>query len=265
MNNYKQYGSRLTGQPWKIIINKADLWLFLGPIFLAMAIRLIAARDAYPAPTDAGHFVGHGMAIANHLPNAWSAYWSQAMQAIAACAVTAGLDPGRSLQAFSIVAGVVVVACVQGMALILFRSHSAALAGGLLAAVAPGMVQYSVAGYSDMGFCALTLAATVCLLWAPQARRPWLFCVAAGLLMGAAAWFKALDASVMVVAMAMVCFIGEKPVQNLRRNTASLLAVLLAYSVGLVPLVNFTKSVSGHADLGTKISNLTVGDDWKDS
>ena len=106
-------------------------WLvYLGLAGLALGIRLMAARGAYPACGDAGHFVQHGVALAKGLSGAMSTYWSQGMIAIAAGAVKAGCDPRYALQATTLIAGVAVVVFFAGILWSLTGSWKLAVVGG---------------------------------------------------------------------------------------------------------------------------------------
>ena len=85
----------------------AYAWLLMG--VFALGVRLGAAQRAYPCAGDAGHFVQHGVALANGVPGAMSTYWSQGMIALAAGGVKLGLAPRRVLQGATLVSGLLQV------------------------------------------------------------------------------------------------------------------------------------------------------------
>ena len=97
---------------------------------VAFAVRWVAAREAYPVPGDGGHFVQYGEALA-HGHAKLSTYWSQGMVLAAAGAERVGLDPKRTLQGISFVAGMLVVLLFGGITGRVAKSGGWGLAGGL--------------------------------------------------------------------------------------------------------------------------------------
>lgn len=229
----------------------------------AATIRLLAARSAYPACGDAGHFVQHGVALANGVPGAMSSYWSQGMIVIAAVAVKLGLDPRYAMQLTTLVSGVAVVLLFLGVVWRLTGSRGLALVGGVILAVNPTMVQYSITGYSEMPYLALLMAG----IWVGLSTT--LNCFAkfglAGALIGASGYFKGLDAAVAACGFGLYACL-----QGRARGLAQVLQagiVPAAAFIVLLPLCIFTFVQDGSFTPGSKGGRafLALGSDWADS
>ena len=236
--------------------------VYLGLAVLAFGIRLYAARDAYPACGDAGHFVQHGVALANGVPGAMSTYWSQGMIAIAAGAAKAGGDPRHAMQATSFIAGVAVVVFFAGVIGLLTGSRGLALAGGAILATNPTLVQYSITGYSEMPYLAFLLAG----IWAGLHKKwpPFVAHGLAGLLIGLGGYFKGLDAAVAAIGYGLYVLWQGRARKRWEVRTAAV-APIIAFLV-LLPLCLFTYGKSGSFTPGSKGgSNFLVGSEWADS
>lgn len=229
---------------------------------IAASIRLLAARGTYPACGDAGHFVQHGVALANGVPGAMSTYWAQAMIAIAAGAVKLGFDPRYAMQTTTLVSGVLVVLLYVGVVWRLTGSRRWALVGGLILAVNPTMVQYSITGYSEMPYMAFLMAGV--WLGLSQAIKPLLKYGLAGALLGAGGYFKGLDAAVAAISYGV--YVLWKTCSRKRWNVReAAVAPIVAFFV-LMPLCMFTYSQTGNFTPGSKgFANFLVGSDWADS
>ena len=236
---------------------------FIVLMLLAAGIRLLAARDAYPACGDSAHFVQHGVALANGVPGAMSTYWSQGMIAIAAGATKMDLDPRYAMQVTTLVAGVALVLLFAGVIWRLTSSKGVSLVGGLLLATNPTMVQYSITGYSEMPYMALLMAG----VYVGLSRRgnPYVGHGLAGFLIGLSGYFKGLDAAVAACGYGLYVFLGNSSAVrwDIRRAAA---APVVAFLV-LMPLCLFTFSRTGSFTPGSKggRSFLALGADWADS
>ncbi|NLB65651.1 MAG: hypothetical protein GX803_04180 [Lentisphaerae bacterium] len=226
-------------------------------------IRLLAARSAYPACGDAGHFVQHGVALANGVPGAMSTYWSQGMIAIAAAAVKLGLDPRYAMQATTLVSGVAVVLLFLGVVWRLTGSRGMALIGGVILAVNPTMVQYSITGYSEMPYMAFLMTG----VWVSLSPcvKPLLTYGLAGALIGVGGYFKGLDAA--VAACGLGLFVLFQKSEGWRNKMTYASAVPVMAFVVLLPLCIFTYANSGSFTPGSKGGRafLALGSDWADS
>lgn len=236
--------------------------VWIGLAMLATVIRLLAARNAYPACGDAGHFVQHGVALANGVPGAMSTYWSQGMIAIAAAAVKLDLDPRYALQATTVVSGVAVVLLFLGAIWRLTRSRQLALTGGLILAVNPTMVQYSITGYSEMPYMMFLMGGVFVGL--SRRLHGVLRFALAGVLIGVGGYFKGLDAAVAACGFGLfACFQGgaRGRAQVLRAGIVPVAAFLL-----LLPLCIFTYIQAGSFTPGSKGGgNFAAGPNWADS
>ncbi len=238
---------------------KLRFWAWVGVLAVAFAVRWIAAREAYPVPGDGGHFVQWGVALA-HGHAKLSTYWSQGMVLAAAGAERLGMDPKRTLQGISFVAGMLVVLLFGGITGRVAKSAGWGLAGGLWAATNLTMVKYSIEGYSEMAYMAFLMGAVYV---AVGGKPGWKRDLAAGALLGLGGWFKGLDAAVAACAFALWRWIwgGRK------RWDWRLAAVVPTVAfVVLLPLCAYTYSETGQFAPGAKGgSNFLLGLDWKNS
>ncbi len=238
---------------------KLRFWAWMGVLAVAFAVRWIAAREAYPVPGDGGHFVQWGVALA-HGHAKLSTYWSQGMVLAAAGAEWLGMDPKRTLQGISFMAGMLVVLLFGGITGRVAKSGGWGLAGGLWAATNLTMVKYSIEGYSEMAYMAFLMGAVyVAVGGAPGWKRD----LAAGVLLGLGGWFKGLDAAVAACAYALWRWAWG----GRRRWDWRLAAVApaVAFAV-LLPLCAYTYSETGQFAPGSKGGAAILwGNDWKDS
>lgn len=233
-------------------------------IFLfALVIRVIASINAYPVAGDAAHFVQHGIALAHGDLRGLSLYWSQGMIGLAALAEFLGLDPRYVLQWVNILSGSIVCVLFYGISCRVLRNRAIALVIALWACVNPKMVQYSVTGYSEMSymlFLYFALLLFVCGLM--DGRR--VFFVCTGLALGMGAYFKALDACVVIgalVAYATGWFLYAKKY----RSVINIGLMVLMFAGLIFPLCAYTYQRTGSFSPGSKGSNFALGDNWKDS
>ena len=239
--------------------SKWRFWAWVGVLGVAFAVRWLAAREAYPVPGDGGHFVQWGVAMA-HGHAKLNTYWSQGMVLAAAGAERLGLDPKRTLQGISFVAGMLVVLLFGGITGRVTKSGGWGLAGGLWAATNLTMVQYSIEGYSEMAYMAFLMGVVYIAVGGKPGRKRDL---AAGVLLGLGGWFKGLDAAVAACAFALWRWVWG----GRRRWDWQLAAVapLVAFVV-LLPLCAYTYSETGQFTPGSKGGAAILwGDDWKDS
>lgn len=240
----------------------SSITVFILLALLAVGIRLQAARDAYPACGDSGHFVQHGVALANGVPGAMSTYWSQGMIAIAAGAVKMGLDPRRAMQATTLVAGLAVVLLFAGVIWRLTSSKGLSLVGGLVLATNPTMVQYSITGYSEMPYMALLMAGVWVAL--SPCGKPLFKYGLAGALIGTGGYFKGLDAA--VAACGLGLFVLFQKSEGWRRKILHAGAIPAMAFIVLLPLCVFTYLNDGSFTPGSKGgANFALGADWADS
>lgn len=237
-------------------------WCFLawvGVLAVAFAVRWVAAREAYPVPGDGGHFVQWGVALA-HGHAKLNTYWSQGMVLAAAGAERLGVDPKRTLQGISFVAGMLVVLLFGGITGRLAKSGGWGLVGGLWAATNLTMVKYSIEGYSEMAYMALLMGAVyVALGGMPGWKRD----LAAGVLLGLGGWFKGLDAAVAACAYALWRWAWGG---RWRWDWRLAAVVPTVAFVVLLPLCAYTYSETGQFAPGSKGGgNFLLGLDWKDS
>ena len=239
--------------------SKWRFWAWVGVLGVAFAVRGAAARDAYPGPGDAGHFVQWGVAMA-HGHAKLNTYWSQGMVLAAAGAERLGVDPKRALQGISCVAGMLVVLLFGGIVGRVSTSGGWGLAGGLWVATNPMMVKYSIEGYSEMAYMAFLMGV---VFVAVGGKAGWKRDLAAGVLLGLGGWFKGLDAAVAACAYALWRWVWG----GRRRLDWRLAAVApVAAFVVLLPLCIYTWSQTGQFAPGSKgSSNFLLGADWKDS
>ena len=240
----------------KIVVSA---WIAL--IIITPGIRLIAAKNAYPVPGDAGHFVQHGVALAHGIPGAMSPYWSQGMTLIAAGAERAGLDPRRALQATAMISGIAFVYLFSGLIWRLTRSPPCALLGGFWAAVNSTLIHYSIVGYSEMPYIMLLTAGAYASLMF-MGKTQWLW--TSGVLLGGGGYFKGLDAAVAAIALATFHFITSNR-SGVRRMALALEIPLVSFLI-LIPLCTFTYMETGTFAPGNKGRiNFALGKDWADS
>lgn len=240
-------------------MNRKTLSGMLVLVVLAVLVRCLAAREAYPTPGDGGHFVQYGVAMAHGYAKL-NTYWSQAMVSAAAGAELAGVDPRRVLQGISFVSGVLVVLLFAGIATRITKSGWWGLAAGMWAATNPTMVQYSIEGYSEMGYMAFLMGAVYIGL---GEKSSWKRDVAAGVLLGIGGYFKGLDAAVAAAAYGAwrLWWGGQK-----RWDWGRAAVVPVAVFAVLLPLCIYTFSETGQFAPGSKGSgNFLLGPDWKDS
>lgn len=238
---------------------KLRFWAWVGVLAVAFAVRWIAAREAYPVPGDGGHFVQWGVALA-HGHAKLSTYWSQGMVLAAAGAERLGMDPKRTLQGISFVAGMLVVLLFGGITGRVAKSGEWGLAGGLWAATNLTMVKYSIEGYSEMAYMAFLMGAVyVAVGGKPGGKRD----LAAGVLLGLGGWFKGLDAAVAACAFALWRWVWGGRWRWDWRLAA--VVPLVAFAV-LLPLCAYTYSETGQFAPGSKGgTNFLLGTAWKDS
>lgn len=228
---------------------------------VAAAVRIVAARQAYPVAGDAGHFVQHGVALAHGVAGALSTYWSQGMIVIAAGAVKVGLDPRYVLQTVTLVSGVGVTLLFAGLLWLLTGSRIMAIAGGLIIGTNPTMVHYSITGYSEMPYL-FFLMAGVCVgasKGLPSLARYAL----AGMFIGMGGYFKGLDAA--IAACGLGLYIMLRTEGGWQTKIRSAFPVPVAAFLVLLPLCVFTYQHTGSFTPGTKGGNFLLGEDWADS
>ena len=239
--------------------SKWRFWAWVGVLAVAFAVRWAAAREAYPVPGDAGHFVQWGVALA-HGHAKLNTYWSQGMVLAAAGAERLGMDPKRTLQGISFVAGMLAVLLFGGITGRVAKSSAWGLAGGLWAATNPTMVKYSIEGYSEMAYMAFLMGAVYV---AVGGKPGWKRDLAAGVLLGLGGWFKGLDASVAACAYALWRW-GWGGRWRWDWRLAAIVPVV-AFAV-LLPLCAYTYSETGQFAPGSKGGAAILwGNDWKDS
>jgi|BioPla2DNA2_1021312.scaffolds.fasta_scaffold12256_6 hypothetical protein len=241
----------------------AYAWLLMG--VFALGVRLGAAQRAYPCAGDAGHFVQHGVALANGVPGAMSTYWSQGMIALAAGGVKLGLDPRRVLQGATLVSGLLQVVFFAWLLYLLTRSHGLSYAGGWFMAVSPAMVQHSITGYSEMPYMAfLTMGICVGVLGLSNRHR-WLWL--AGGLIGLGGYFKGPDAAIAACGFGLFALLWTKGGWQKKVLMAGI--VPIAAFVVLIPLCTFTYLRTGTFAPSAKgqgnLMFVLKGGDWTDS
>jgi len=235
-------------------------WILL--ISATVGLRLLAADKAYPVAGDAGHFVQHGVALANGVPGAMSTYWSQGMILIAAEAVKLGLDPRYILQGTVLICGILQMGLFAYLVFLMTGSRGWAHVGGWLIATSPTMVHYSITGYSEMPYMMLLTAGLCFGVLGMKKRRGFLW--AAGVLIGLSGYFKGLDAAVAACGFGLFVLLRTEGGGRRRMLLASIVPIV-AFIV-LLPLCSFTYINSGSFTPGSKGGgNFALGDDWTDS
>lgn len=133
-------------------------WPILGIILLLAAwIRILPAGRVFPAQGDASHFVQHGVAYHYGDISDISGYWSIGPQFIAAWATQTGLNPARTLQATTIMAGIFLVLGLAVFAKTLTGRSTASWFAAALAASAPILVDSATTGLSETPHMALAI------------------------------------------------------------------------------------------------------------
>ena len=257
-------------------LSRALRWLVLGEtwraramgvmavLFLAGLIRVWAAKDAYPVPGDGAHFVQHGVELAHGNVAGLSTYWSLGMILVAAGSIKVGVDPSLALQGLSLASGVAVVAVIMAIAQVLFCQRRVALLSGLLVATNPAMVQYSIAGYSEMAFMFLVCAGVLSLLVARESGRAG-GVVASLVLMGLAAYFRTLDAVVWCGVVVLYLLVDRFCVRPRCVRWLGLFMGGFLFLLLLVPMIANMHVRTGRWALTSKTENLALGDQWSDS
>jgi hypothetical protein len=124
---------------------------------IAGYIRIAPANRVFPAQGDAAHFVQCGMAVRYGGISQISGYWSLGPQLLAAAADHWGLDPARTLQASTILFGLLLVAGIVVLAMTLTGHLLVGLIAGLLVATSPALVASSTAGLAETPHMATAL------------------------------------------------------------------------------------------------------------
>ena len=134
---------------------------YLSIIAMAAGLRLYFADLAYPADLDSVHLIQGGVQWARGVPGQLSGINQELPVLVSGTAYKAGLDPARTLQAFTVALGVAVVGCGMLIGWRFYRSHAVAVLTGIWMAANPGLIVYSVNSMPEIGFAACLLIAFV--------------------------------------------------------------------------------------------------------
>lgn len=238
---------------------KSKPWLTWAIILLAAGIRLAVGYFSYPLTSDAPHFVQHGVAMAHGHEGALNERWSQIPQYAAALAVSAGLDPGRAVQALTLLAGILAVPLFMRLLTRWTGSAWAGLIGGAWLATSQPMIEYSVNSMGEMSFLCLLLAALNCMPgpWLDPAPS-WKQAGGAYLALGLGLGFRPPES---VISMALLS--GHLGVAALLRKNGRLAGKMLmglAIFAGFAfPLMWVTRLQTGMVSTSSKIDNIAYG------
>lgn len=239
-----------------------SVWLLAVIVAGAFVIRLWVAVLAYPYPGDGGHFVQHGIEYASGNESALSLYWSQGMTWLASRYNGIPIFAHRGLQYSNVAFGTLTVLIMGLIAWRLYRDFRTVLLCSLLGACSPILVQYSTNSYSEMAFTAFASTAFLLLVW--DRRCSLIAAAVAGLSLGIAGNFKALDAAVWSVVALAVILVWTEGILSRRFLSCIVLVTLLV--AGLYPVLHLTRERTGSWGLGSKSTiNFVMGPEWTNS
>ncbi|MFH0908133.1 MAG: hypothetical protein V1929_05165 [bacterium] len=232
---------------------------------LAFVLRFIPALTAYPTPTDSAHFVQFGMELAQGNPLGFSEHWSQWPILLAALAIKLNLDPGRALQASTVVAGVIAVCATVVLCFKLTGRWRIGLLAGFFAATNPSMIEYSVNSMGEMPYLAVILSALGLAIPAgPDGRVSSRALIGGFFLLGVSIYYRPTEACTAAFFLAVLS-VAFSPRDARKKTMIVTLAGLFIFACWLVPLTTLTRIRTGSGTPSAKIVNLAFGDYGTDS
>jgi hypothetical protein len=231
---------------------------------VATVLRVWVAVNTYPARLDAGHFVQYGVELANGNTNVLLTNVSVIPALLAAAACKVGVDPSLVVQYSTVLFGIVATLAAVWVGCGLFGAWAAGLAGGLLMAVNPSLVNYSTNGMGEMPFICLALIGLSFFVRWLRGEGNGLYPVLAFGLFGAGMYSRPFES--ILLAFIVMVYTSVRLV-HLRewKRMLWLIAGLAVFVALLAPLQVYTARKTSSQAPSSKIFNVAFGEHGYDS